>query len=190
MTSNDSNRRWYGSTLNGLYDPLCTNRTPRPGWQNDVIQFASGIKAVVLQDGTYALVDDADYDLMRARGWVARWTTRKVTGNNWYPSINHGDAIRPIARIILDARKGERVSYRNGDQLDLTRSNLVLKAKGGIEICAAKRSCPIAPTLGKDESARSVERVSFAVGRATRNDRERVAYQARATAQLSMAGRS
>lgn len=90
-----------------------------------------------------------DYNLLRKRGWTARWTARKVTGNNTYPSINHGRKILPVARVILDARKDEKVRYRDGDRLNLTRENLSLRAKGGAEINASRRRCRIAPVVSR-----------------------------------------
>lgn len=162
--------RWYGNATSS-YTPLETQRLPRTGRINDVLGVAPGMLGVVLQDGTTALVEERDYHLLRARGWIGRWTARKVTGDNTYPSINHGDKIRFLARIILDAREDERVSYRNGDRNDLRRCNLILKAKGGKEIGSSSRSCPQAPILSNEERGRIMVRVGEAVGSATPEDR-------------------
>jgi hypothetical protein len=129
------------------------------------------VLGVVLQDGSIAKVEARDYCLLQAAGWTARWTQRKVTGDNYYPSINHGDKIRPLARIILDARKGERIGYRNGDRNDLTRENLILKAKGGKEIGFSSRTCPQAPILSRDERGRVIAAVMASVGSASIEDR-------------------
>lgn len=169
--------RWYGKATSS-YTPLDTQRLPRTGRTNDVLGVGPGVLGVVLQDGTTALVEEQDYHLLRARGWAGRWTARKVTGDNTYPSINHGDKIRALARIILDARKGEVVSYRNGNRHDLTRPNLILKAKGGKEIGFGNRSCPQAPVLSGEERRRIMDRVGEAVGAATLNDRIAVAQTA------------
>lgn len=165
--------RWYGNATSP-YTPLETQRLPRLGCRNDLLGLEPGIVGVVLQDGTVARVHELDYQLTRACGWTGRWTARKVTGDNTYPSINHGDKIRPLARIILDARKGEVVSYRNGDRHDLTRANLILKAKGGKEIGFSYRSCPQAPILSTAERKRIMDRVGLAVGSATQEDRTAV----------------
>lgn len=162
--------RWYGNATSP-YTPLNTQRLPRPGCKNDVVKIAPGILGVVLQDGSVALVEATDYHLLQARGWTARWTARKVTGDNQYPSINHGDKIRPLARLILDARDGEKVRYRNGDRNDLRRSNLLLKAKGGNEIGFSRRICPQAPILCSAERARTVAAVAASVGLASFEDR-------------------
>jgi len=162
--------RRYNKT-SGWYTPLDTQRLPRVGGINDFFYIAPGIIGVVLQDGSIVIVDANDYHLLQARGWTARWTARKVTGDNTYPSINHGDKIRPLARIILDARKGERVCYRSGDRNDLRRANLVLKAKGGIEIGFSHRTCPQAPLLSRDERGRVIAAVNAAVGTASIEDR-------------------
>lgn len=176
--------RWYGPA-NNQYTPLGTSCLPRPGLQNDTVLIAAGITGVVLQDSTVVLVDSDDYDLLRARGWTARWTSRKVTGDNIYPSINHGDKIRPIARIILDAGMDEKVKYRDGNQLNLRRSNLSLRAKGGAEIDSRARRCPMAPIIAGDESVRANGRIKAKVGHASSAERKRVAQLAVQKAQLN-----
>lgn len=170
--------RWYGAAQRASYTPLGTMCLPRPGWQNDTLSIADGVTGVVLQDSSVARVDVTDYQRLRDCGWVARWTSRKVTGNNFYPSINHGDKIRPIARIILDAGKHERVRYRDGNQLNLTRENLILMAKGGKEIDGSNRRAPLAPVVGNAESRRAAARVSASVGHASPAERAATAAQA------------
>lgn len=165
-----STTRFYGASQTP-YTPLDTLRTPRIGQTNDLIALGPGLIGVVLQDSSVAQVDESDYQLLRASGWLGRWTQRKVSGNNYYPSINHGDKIWPIVRLILDAQKGEKVYYRNGDTNNLTRANLILKAKGSQEIGFSNRSCPQAPTLSSEERIRSIDRVSEAVGTATPEER-------------------
>jgi hypothetical protein len=164
--------RWYGPATSP-YTPDDTQRLPRLGGINDTVPLTPTVLGVVLQDGSTAKVEARDYCLLQAAGWTARWTQRKVTGNNYYPSINHGDKIRPIARVILDARKGERISYRNGDRNDLTRENLILKAKGQ-EFGFSKRVCPQAPILSRDERARAAVAVESRVGSASSQDRAAV----------------
>lgn len=165
------------NAISGWYTPLDTQRLPRPGRTNDLFYVAPRVIGVILQDGSVVLVDADDYHLLQVRGWTARWTARKVTGDNTYPSINHGDRIRPISRIILDARKGERVWSRNGDRNDLRRANLVLKAKGGLEIGFSNRLCQQAPILSRDERGRVIAAVASAVGSASLEDRVAVAQE-------------
>lgn len=162
--------RWYGNATSP-YTPLDTLRLPRIGRTNDFFSVRVGTMGVVLQDGSLVLVEERDYYLLQAAGWTARWTARKVTGDNQYPSINHGDKIRPLCRIILDARKGETIRYRNSDRNDLTRGNLILKAKGGREIGSSQRTCPQAPILSRDERSRVIAAVACAVGTASAGDR-------------------
>lgn len=168
---------WYGNATSP-YTPLGSTSIPRCGGKNDTTDIAPGTIGVILQDGTVARVNSEDYYRLRAKGWTGRWTARWVTGNNQYPSINHGDRIRVIARVILDARKGETVKYRNGDRNDLTRGNLILKAKGGIEIGSCNRVCPAAPILGCAERNRMFAVISAAVGNASLSDRFAAAQNA------------
>lgn len=162
--------RWYGHGTSP-YTPDDTQRLPRLGGINDIVPISPTVLGVVLQDGSTAKVEARDYCLLQAAGWTARWTQRKVTGNNYYPSINHGDKIRTLARIILDAREGEKVRYRNGDRNDLTRGNLILNAKGGKEIGFRSRTCPQAPILSRDERVRAAAAVESRVGSASYQDR-------------------
>ena len=175
--------RWYGNAT-CPYTPLGSNSIPRCGGQNDTADITKGIVGVILQDGTVVRVNIEDYNLLRARGWTARWTARWMTGDNQYPSINHGDRIRVVARIILDARKGETVRYRNGDRNDLTRGNLILKAKGGVELGSSKRFCPQAPLIGSAERNRTLAAVATAVGTASMGDRVAAAHHAVEQSQL------
>jgi hypothetical protein len=173
--------RWYGAAR-VPYTPLGTQRLPRPGWKNDTLGIADGVTGVILQDSSVAHVDAADYQRLRECGWVARWTSKKVTGNNFYPSINHGDRIRVVSRIILNAGEDEKVKYRDGNQLNLTRANLILRAKGGKEIDGSNRRAPMAPVLGNAENRRSAARVSASVGNASPAERAATASQAVAKA--------
>ena len=173
--------RWYGAAR-VPYTPLGTQRLPRPGWKNDTLGIADGVTGVILQDSSVTHVDAADYQRLRECGWVARWTSKKVTGNNFYPSINHGDRIRVVSRIILNAGEDEKVKYRDGNQLNLTRANLILRAKGGKEIDGSNRRAPMAPVLGNAENRRSAARVSASVGHASPAERAATASQAVAKA--------
>ena len=178
--------RWYGNATSS-YTPLDTQRLPRMGRTNDFFPVRIGVIGVVLQDGSLVQVEERDYYLLQAAGWNARWTARKVTGDNQYPSINHGDKIRPLCRVILDARRGETVRYRNGNRNDLTRENLILKAKGGKEIGFSQRTCPQAPILSRDERGRVIAAVVCAVGTASVEDRITVAEIAVRDAQSHLA---
>jgi hypothetical protein len=172
-TQSPPSRRWYGNATSA-YTPLNTMRLPRIGGINDLVAVGAGVVAVILQDGSAALVNEEDYALLQRCGWAARWTQRKVTGDNCYPSINHGDKIRPVCRVILNAQEGERVHYRNGDRNDLRRENLILKGKGGEPLDCRSRTCPQAPSLSRNERGRKIAAVSAAVGAASLEDRVNV----------------
>lgn len=180
-------RRYRNAT--SVYTPLNTQRLPRLGDINDFFSVGPGVLGVALQDGSAALVDEHDYFLLQSAGWTARWTQRKVTGDNCYPSINHGDRIKPLARIILDAQTGEKVRYRNGDRNDLTRGNLLLKAKGGQEIGFSQRVCPQAPALSSEERRRVMAKVRESVGSASIEDRLIAGQLAFTAATSRLAGR-
>lgn len=177
--------RWYGAS-SARYTPLGTSLLPRPGYQNEIAPIAHDILGVILQDGAVVQVNSDDYYMLRARGWIGRWTARPCTGDNTYPSVNHGDKIRYLARLILDARQGERVGYLNGNKLDLTRANLRLRGRGGHEIHSGGRQCPIAPLVGAAEARRIAAQVAIQVGGASTEDRQAVAALAVSRAQPSL----
>lgn len=82
----------------------------------------------------------------------------------------------------MNAGKDEKVKYRDGNQLNLTRANLILTVKGGKEIDGSNRMAPRAPVLGTAESRRSAARVSASVGHASPAERAATAAQAVAKA--------
>ncbi len=148
--------RWYGDATSP-YHPLGTSLPPRLPNRNDLIPLQSDRVAVVLQDGDAAVMSRVDYEQLRSKGWKGRLTHRKVTGDNLYPSINHGPRIYTVARVILAAGPRERIRYANGNHLDLTRANLVLSTKGGARVDASGRTAIAAPAITA-EQRRTVSR--------------------------------
>jgi hypothetical protein len=80
---------------------------------------------VPLASGGSALVDPDDYHRLMRLGVSHRWTF-----NNGVVSAKligwHEQTLFPVARAVMMAGFREMVRYRNHNQLDLTRSNLVL----------------------------------------------------------------
>ena len=148
--------RWYGDATSP-YHPLGTALPPRLPNRNDLIPVQPDRVAVVLQDGEAAVMSLSDYEELRSKGWKGRLTHRKVTGDNSYPSINHGPRIYTVARVILAAGPRERIRYANGNHLDLTRANLVLSTKGGARVDASSRTAIAAPAITA-EQRRTVSR--------------------------------
>ncbi len=69
-----------------------------------------------------AILYQEDFDLLLSLNIDPRWTF------NANLVLERGQL--PIARILFDAKAGEKVRYKDGNSLNLKRDNL-LKAKGG-----------------------------------------------------------
>lgn len=80
---------------------------------------------VPLASGGSALVDQDDYHRLMRLGVSPRWTFNsgvvQATLLGWYQQT-----LFPVARAIMMAGFREMVRYRNLNQLDLTRNNLIL----------------------------------------------------------------
>jgi hypothetical protein len=80
---------------------------------------------VPLASGGFALVDPDDYHRLMRLGVSPQWTFNggvvSATLIGWYKQT-----LFPVARGIMMAGFRQMVRYRNYNQLDLTRSNLVL----------------------------------------------------------------
>ena len=76
-------------------------------------------KQLPLTQGKYALVDDADYDLLSRWDWYAWWS-----GSVWYARRSHKGKKLYLHREILNAQKGECVDHINHNGLDNRRCNI------------------------------------------------------------------
>lgn len=79
--------------------------------------------------GKSMIIETADWEAVAARhgtGWVLNGQVKAAGARTGGNAQHHGP--RPnvtLARILMDAQPGERIEYRNGDQLDVRRANLV-----------------------------------------------------------------
>ena len=86
------------------------------------------MKKIPLTQGQFALVDDDDYDYLMQWKWYAHYSH----GTKSFYVRRHGrkseyDTSRPtmhMARVIMNAQKGEYVDHRDHNTLDNQRSNL------------------------------------------------------------------
>lgn len=74
---------------------------------------------VPLTHGKFALVDDADHELVSAFPWRA-----VRVRHTWYAETYVKGAREYLHRFLLCAAPGQRVDHRNGDGLDCRRRNL------------------------------------------------------------------
>lgn len=77
--------------------------------------------------GVFAVVDRDDYDALAAAGFPTRWFINSTGNGYWYVRFSPGrfaGKLETVARTILGPRRGRVVKYRDGDRLNLRRSNL------------------------------------------------------------------
>lgn len=79
---------------------------------------------IALTKGLYALVDDADLDLIKGHSWCA--TIPNAAKSKVYAQSRIGGTNVYLHRFILNAPKGVQVDHINGNGLDNRRSNLRL----------------------------------------------------------------
>jgi hypothetical protein len=82
-----------------------------------------GTISIPLTQGKYALIDEADYDLVGRVSWYAYrdWHCFYARRNDFVDGEN---ITLLMHRVLLDAKPGEIVDHRNGDGLDNRRCNL------------------------------------------------------------------
>lgn len=77
-----------------------------------------------------------DYRRIAEIGWSTHWSLVRTAGKNKYVLANvralagHRRTIT-VARLVMAAQRGERVSHIDGDKLNLRRDNLSLRKGGG-----------------------------------------------------------
>lgn len=75
------------------------------------------MKQILLPNGMFAVVDDADFDLVADYGWSA-------SGEGCYVTASRGGSGVILARLILGEPIGLQVDHINGNRLDNRRCNL------------------------------------------------------------------
>ena len=76
--------------------------------------------------GTFAILDAVDMRTLLAMGVSTQWCIKK----DGYVAVNVSGAGQiPVARLIAGAGPGERVSFKDGDKLNLQGDNLKVTRK-------------------------------------------------------------
>lgn len=97
--------------------------------------------------GIEVVIDIADLDAIAAAGISLQWSQ----GADGYPRVGiPGCGTQAIARLILGAQPGERACYRDGNPLNLRRSNLTIGRIGD----AGSKAASLASLLAKQAAAR------------------------------------
>lgn len=127
---------------------------------NEYVHRADGVSEIVLMHGLRALIDTADYDLVRQHRWFAELCRKK-----WYVRTNirdsrakSGHAKLHLERLLL-VTELPTVDHRDGDGLNNRRLNLrgatygqnkfnCKHKTGGITLMPDKRAKPWAAHIG------------------------------------------
>lgn len=86
--------------------------------------------------GTFVTLDEPDFDRIVDSGIAPRWVLNEAFPGFYYVRCYQPDVagkLGLVARHVLEAGRGQVVKYRDGDRLNLRRSNLYLttgRAKG------------------------------------------------------------
>lgn len=100
-----------------------------------------------------ATIDRADFERLMADGWSANWYLNSA-GEYRYVNVadpKHKGDNTPVARLIANTPRGRTTQYRDGDRLNLRRSNLAM-TKG-----FAKGKTPV-ETDADDEAPNSAQK--------------------------------
>lgn len=76
-----------------------------------------------------ATIYEDDFKLLMDMGVSPRWSYNASTMGHVKVSCNN--KLLSIARILVDAGKGQKVQFLNGDRTDLRRDNLVVASGAG-----------------------------------------------------------
>lgn len=98
---------------------------------NDVLPLDDHVDAVLLQDGSLALVDRIDRLALIASGHDGRWLINKGGTGLPYVRIQGPHGLASVPRLILGTRPNEAIAYKNGNRLDLRRTNLEIRLRRG-----------------------------------------------------------
>jgi hypothetical protein len=79
------------------------------------------MKQIALTQGTFALIDDEDFERVNQY----KWKLIKAKKNNWYAkrSINNNGSLY-MHRFIMDCPRNKEIDHRDGNGLNNQKSNL------------------------------------------------------------------
>lgn len=110
------------------------------------------MRVELARHGTKVVIDTADLEAIAGAGISLNWSL----GLDGYPRVNvPGVGTCAIARLILGAKRGERVCYLDSNPLNLRRANLTIARKRSAQAHAAA----LAAFLTKQANARAAREV-------------------------------
>lgn len=113
------------------------------------------MKLIELTQGKKVAIDDADWDLVRPYKWRWQKPSERAKDCEGYAVCSSGDLPKStiMSRLIMDAKRGEVVTYRDNNSLNCQRENLI-KGNQGLASMMSGRS-------GRSKSGyRGVEQIS------------------------------
>jgi hypothetical protein len=94
-----------------------------------VDQDGAKIVRLELKNGKQVKMDAASFLWLREAGYSLRWTNTTDRRGNEYvmiPVTKASGNLLTAARVIMGAERGQQVSYRDGDRLNLRTDNLAV----------------------------------------------------------------
>ena len=89
-------------------------------------KFGEAYRRIVLTDGKFAIVDEAEYYRLVNFGWCAKTCFGKTYAIRFVDTPKRGAVMVSMHREIMNAPAGLLVDHRNRDTLDNRRNNLRL----------------------------------------------------------------
>lgn len=84
--------------------------------------FENGTAKILLQDGTYAIIDEEDFELVSNESWAANASRNRPVAT----AVRSTKRRMFLHRLIMNARPEQMIDHINGDIRDNRRSNLRL----------------------------------------------------------------
>lgn len=121
---------------------------------------------------SHATLDAADYDRIETEGWSLHWVlnaSRKHNPVQSYVKVHQpGSGKRQVSHLILQPSRGSGISCRDGNPLNLRRSNLVIgrgRSKGDCTPPASEFVSSADRSLLSMEELEEVSELYAALGR-------------------------
>lgn len=86
------------------------------------------VASIPLAKGQTATLETTDWEDLLCRGVSPHWTFNHNGNGLSYVRVKSPLNLLSVGRLILGARRGQIVRYRNGDRCDLRRLNIHLES--------------------------------------------------------------
>lgn len=100
---------------------------------------AACVRLPLAGDAGSVILDRDDFDALTAQGLTANWCFNRAGKRAFgYVRAGYRGEFRTVARLVVQAGKGEHVRYRDGNPFNLRHENLEVVAGGVAKIDCAE----------------------------------------------------